>query len=340
MSKGFVNRITNTLTLLILLTLRVFPQDGAVHPVRIMFYNTENLFDPKADSISDDKEFLPESTRRWSYSRYSAKINSLGKTILAAGDFSPPAIVALCEIENRRVLEDLIYSPALAKYDYGIIHEDSPDSRGIDVALIYRKDVIRIISYRYLIPDEMKRAEYKTRSVLCASVLAFTDTITLILNHWPSRRGGVLAGEALRSRIASMVRSVSDSISKQAEGKGFVLIGGDLNSTPEDANSSKLTDTYSSGLKMINLSALVPPGQGSYKYKGSWEMIDQVFVSESMIQSGLCDLHSSFRIFNPEFLLQKDPDYPGKRPFSTYLGYRYQGGFSDHLPVILDLGLH
>jgi hypothetical protein len=339
MSEGFVNRFTNTLTLLILITLRVFPQDGAVHPVRIMFYNTENLFDSRADSISDDKEFLPESTRRWNYKRYSSKINALGKTILAAGDFTPPAIIALCEIENRKVLEDLIYSPALAKYDYGIIHEDSPDSRGIDVALIYRKDVIRIINYRYLIPDGMKRAEYKTRSVLCTSVLAFTDTISLILNHWPSRRGGVIAGEALRSRIASMVWSISDSISKQAHGKDFLIIGGDFNSTPEDANSGKLTDSYTSGLKMINLSSSIPIGQGSYKYKGSWEMIDQVFVSESMIQSGLCDLHDSFRIFNPDFLLQKDPEYPGKRPFSTYLGYRYQGGFSDHLPVILDLRL-
>jgi hypothetical protein len=336
MSGGIVNRVTNTLSLLILISIRVSSQDGT-HPVRLLFYNTENLFDCIDDTLTQDEEFLPQSTHRWNFKRYSAKINSIGKVILAAGEFTPPAIISLCEIENRKVLEDLIYSPALAKINFGIVHEDSPDERGIDVCILYRKDIATLISYRYIIPFDCSREDFKTRSVLHAVFKIDNDTIHVFANHWPSRRGGVLAGESMRSLVASMVRKAIDSLALKSSGHIYVIVGGDLNSTPEDLNARLLIQNYSSGIEMINLSANLPVKSGTYKYRGSWEMIDQVFVSSAMISSGLCDPYKSLQIFSPDFLLQKDPAYTGQRPFPTYLGYKYMGGFSDHLPVMLTL---
>jgi hypothetical protein len=337
MSKGIVIRITCTLTLLLLFIIKGYSQDSSVNPVRFMFYNVENLFDTYNDSLSDDDEFTVSGLRRWNYKRYINKINSICKTILAAGEFTPPAIVGLYEIENRKVLEDLVFGTSLAKFGYGIIHEDSPDPRGIDVCLIYRKELIRICDYRYLIPKEIPRDEFKTRSVLYLKFILKGDTIHLFLNHWPSRRGGVLAGETLRVKIAEMVRSKTDSISFHSGNQSFIIIAGDFNATPDDQVIGLLTAGYPSGISLINLSAGLPGNCGTYRYTGTWEMIDQVLVSKPIIENGLCSETGALKIFKPSFLLQEDPKYPGERPFATYLGYRYQGGYSDHLPVILDL---
>jgi hypothetical protein len=334
MSEGIVTRIAGTLSLLVLFFMKGYSQDVSVPPVRFMFYNVENLFDTFNDSITEDDEFLPDGLRRWNYRRYSAKIQSIYKTIIAAGEWEPPALIALCEIENRKVLEDLVYGTGLSRYDYGIIHEDSKDPRGIDVCLIYRKDKMVISNFRYLIPDDINSGEFLTRSVLYAECLLPDDTIHLLVNHWPSRRGGVLAGEELRRKIAGLVKNTVDSISSiSAISKGIIILG-DLNCTPDDNVAALLTGNYRSGIKMVNLSSSVLPGIGTYRYLGTWEMIDQVIISGK-----LADGYAEFRIFQPDFLLKYDRKYPGPSPFSTFSGYRYQGGFSDHLPVLLDIKL-
>jgi hypothetical protein len=336
MSKGIVTKITSTLSLLLLIFYKGYSQDDFAQPVRFMFYNVENLFDTYNDSITDDDEFLPSGLRRWNYSRYTGKINSLCKTILAAGEFSPPAVLGLCEVENRKVLEDLVYGTNLSKFNYGIIHEDSPDPRGIDVCLIYRKELIKILDYKYLIPAWITKKDYKTRSVLYLKYYVSGDTLHLFMNHWPSRRGGVLAGEALRVKIAEMVRNMADSIASPTGSNAYIIIAGDFNANPDDLVIMSLTANYPSGLSIINLSARLPVNSGTYRYMGTWEMIDQVLVSKPVIERGICDKTSALKIFKPQFLLQDDPKYPGERPFASYLGYKYQGGYSDHLPVILD----
>ena len=141
-------------------------QDPELKPVRLMIYNVENLFDTRDDSLREDNDFLPGGVMRWNYARYFRKINSLYKTIVAAGSWYPPDIVSFCEVENRKILEDLIYGTYLAKYDYRIIHEDSPDQRGIDVCLIYRTGSLSLIDFRYWIPSSIKREDFITRSVL------------------------------------------------------------------------------------------------------------------------------------------------------------------------------
>ncbi len=338
MSKGIVARITGTLSLLFLFFFKGYAQDGDP-PVRLMFYNVENLFDIYDDSLTDDDEFLPGGLRRWNYQRYHRKINSVYKTILAAGEWEPPAIVAFCEIENRKVLQDLVHGTYLSKYGYEIVHGDSPDARGIDVCLIYRNDMADIIDYRYFIPPGTGENEYKTRSVLYARCLLLKDTIHLLVNHWPSRRGGVLAGEDQRTEIAEMVRSKLDSINDSEHGNARIIIMGDFNATPDDQVISILTGHFKDSSSMVNLSENLSDRLGTYRYMGTWETIDQVIVSDQLIncREGVYTESGFITVFRPDFLLKKDLKYPGLSPFSTYSGYRYQGGYSDHLPVLLDL---
>lgn len=317
-------------------------QVAVYKPVRLMFYNVENLFDINDDPLTDDNAFLPDGLMRWNSTRYWKKINSLYKVIIAAGEWEPPAVIGLCEIENRKVLEDLIYGTYLSKLNYSIIHQESPDRRGIDVCLIFRKKVADVICFKYWIPSESEHINFNSRSVLYTKLLINTDTIHIILNHWPSRRGGVLAGEDFRIRIAEMIKAKTDSIMKKDQAGAKIIISGDFNCNPDDKVIESLINYADSERSLINLSdTLYNRGLGTYRYMGTWEMIDQVLVSGRLLSAstGLSTQAKLLKIFKPEFLLKKDTKYPGSGPFSTYKGYKYQGGYSDHLPVLLDLNI-
>lgn len=342
MLKGFFTYLSIGILLLTLTLKRCYSQGEESHSVRIMFYNVENLFDIYDDSITDDNAYLPDALMRWNLSRYKEKINSIFKTIVAAGEWYPPAIIAFCEIENRKVLEDLIYGTNLSKYNYRIIHEESPDRRGIDVCLIYRKDIADIICYRYWIPSEIKRQAFNSRSVLYTKLAIMSDTIHMFVNHWPSRRGGVLAGQTYRHQIAVMIREKVDSILERDHSGARVIILGDFNCTPDDKVIKSLIFSSDTAKSLINLSeSLNENGVGTYRYMGTWEMIDQVIISKPLLlcKEGLFTEPNLLRIFKPDFLIKKDPKYPGFSPLSTYRGYKYQGGFSDHLPILLDLNI-
>ena len=312
-------------------------------PVRIMFYNVENMFDILDDPLKDDDEFLPHGLRRWNGSRYNKKLNSIYKTIIAAGEWSPPAIVGFSEIENRKVLEDLVYSTGLSNFNYGIIHGESPDPRGIDVCMIFRKDIVRIIEYKLWIPHSLNKNDFHSRNVLYIKCAILLDTIHLMINHWPSKRGGVLPGEPLRKEIAMMVRNAADSLSGLFPDVSKIIILGDFNCDPDDSVIQMLVNQgESGGAHLINMAKdNRSTAHGTYRYMGAWEILDQIIISEGLLNcaAGVYAYPSGFRIFNPDFLLKKDLKYPGLTPYSTYRGYRYQGGFSDHLPVLLDLGV-
>lgn len=336
------------LFLLYLFPSKIFPQVSPEHfPVRIMFYNVENFFDIFDDPLKDDDDFLPGGLMRWNLSRYNKKINAVYKTIIASGKWDPPAVVALCEVENRKVIEDLVYNTYLSNFDYEIIHKDSPDPRGIDICLIYRKEMVNIIDYKYFEPIFSKGKEFSSRSVLYSKCSILDDTVHLLVNHWPSRRGGVLAAENLRLEISGMVRSVVDSINALNSGFAKIVIMGDFNCTPYDDAVQQLikkrTGLYENDslyVVMVNLAentkGLI---KGTYRYRGIWETLDQIIVTPVLLdcEKGLFTSFDSFSIFQPEFLLGTDLSYPGRTPFSTYKGYRYQGGYSDHLPVLIDL---
>ncbi len=243
------------LVLMFLFAALAYTQEGSDSlPVRLMFYNAENLFDTTDDTLKDDDEFLPGGLMRWNRTRYTKKINSVYKTIIAAGEWNPPAIVGLCEIENRKVLEDLVYGTTLSNFGYGIIHEESPDPRGIDVCMIFRKDLVRVIDYRSWIPPGVRKDEFHSRSVLYVKCAILGDTIHLIINHWPSRRGGVLAGEPLREEIALMVRDAVDSLYNVSKGELKAIIFGDFNCSPDDPVIQSLLKPDRAGeCKLVNL---------------------------------------------------------------------------------------
>jgi hypothetical protein len=338
--KKILNLSSITLILLTFWPDGIYSQVVGPQPVRLMFYNVENLFDIYDDPITDDNAFLPEGLMRWNSIRYTKKINSLYKVITAAGEWDPPAIVGFCEIENRKILGDLIFGTYLSKLNYSIIHEESPDRRGIDVCLIYRKNLVSVICYKYWIPSEIKQNDFNSRSVLYVKFLISSDTIHLIINHWPSRRGGVLSGEDNRIRIADMIKTKIDSIMGSGPAGAKIIISGDFNCNPDDKVIKSLICSADSTSSLINLSdSLYNHGLGTYRYLGTWEMIDQVIVSAKLLSAnfGFYTETKLLKIFKPDFLLKKDTKYPGSSPYSTYKGYKYQGGYSDHLPVLLDL---
>ncbi|HEX2970339.1 MAG TPA: hypothetical protein VHO46_14670 [Bacteroidales bacterium] len=307
-----------------------------------MFWNVENAFDIYDDPESNDNDFLPDGLMRWNSTRYWKKINDIYKTIIAAGEWMPPEIIGFCEIENRKVLEDIINKTNLSRYDYEIIHEDSPDERGIDVCMIYRKDKLRLIGYRYFLPIGFNHQELHTRAVLYACLEAGRDTIHIILNHWPSKRGGMLASQDLRMSIAGIVNSQTDSLLNSERKMAKILIAGDFNCGPDDEEMKMLMSSAKQS-RLVNLtSAISGYNEGTYRFQGTWEMIDQVVASRFFLScgEGYYVNNESVRIFNPAFLLTKDPNYPGNMPFSMYRGRRYQGGISDHLPVLVDLYFH
>jgi hypothetical protein len=324
----------------------LFSQNNDTKTIRMVFYNVENLFDLADDSIKNDDEFLPGGLRRWSSSRFTGKINSLYKVIVSAGVDEPPAFTGLCEVENRAVVHSLLTRTWLSKYDYGIIHEESGDPRGIDCAIIYRRDVLKPACSVYLVPQGYNRENFRSRGVLFTKFIAANDTLYVFLNHWPSRRGGTLPGEAVRLSLAKMVRHLADSLSEVTGGRAKIIIGGDFNCVPGDDEMVILTsDGSKQGNGIPGLINLAQPlsgrGEGTYKFRGIWEMLDQVLVSESLINdtAGLSLDMNSLSVFSPDFLLVRDESYPGMKPFPAYSGYRWTGGFSDHLPLVLDVSL-
>jgi len=325
---------------------------GAIHAAdstsvfRVMFWNTENFFDPFDDSLTADEEYLPGHIRGWNYTRYKTKRNNVYKVISTIGAWSPPELVGLAEIENRQVLNDLIYKTPLVQYDYRIIHAESPDPRGIDVALLYRKSRFRLICQEFISVKLNGSLASKTRDILYACGMAQEDTLHVFVNHWPSRLGGQIASDERRCLVASILKAKTDSILVSSPSAKIIIIG-DFNDEPTDKSLTHCLgaavnmDEVQPG-KLYNLSSLIPrnePALGTHKFQGDWAILDQVIVSGGMIKTptGFSATPQNVRIYAPSFLLERDDAWFGYKPYRTYNGMKYQGGFSDHLPVLLEL---
>lgn len=311
---------------------------------RVMFYNVENLFDPFDDSLTRDDEFTPMGARHWTWNKMERKINGIFKVIMAVGEFDPPVVVGFCEVENGFVMYQLIKETPLSKFDYRVVHRESPDPRGIDVALIYRPDRFQLLEkyfFKVIFPDDSAR---RTREILYAKGLMSKDTLHVFVNHWPSKFGGELESESGRYAAAYTLKHKVDSI-RIFYPDARILIMGDLNDEPESDPVVKgfgacLTDDTLCNRNFVNITAILKQkGQGSYKYQGVWGIIDQIIVSRSLLSKKhkLYTTSANANVFSAEFLLEADDAFVGKKPFRTFQGYRYHGGFSDHLPVYLDL---
>jgi len=308
-----------------------------------MFYNVENLFDTIDNPSTNDEEFLPKGNRHWNNYKFYQKIKHISQVIVAAGEGDYPAIIGLCEIENHEVLESLLFHTPLNKLDYQIIHKESPDNRGIDVAFLYRKSKFKPLLYEAIPVNNPKDVDFKTRDILYVKGVITTDTIHFFVNHWPSKYGGVGATKPLRALAASTLRMRTDSLLNLNKRSNIVIMG-DFNDTPSDVSIKEVLKAKSPGetIQTNSLYNLAIPlslkGKGTNKYRGKWSLIDQIIVSGNLLTGKrLKTSAESFQIFSPDFLLEKDETNLGKKPNRTYDGFKYHGGFSDHLPVFVDL---
>lgn len=333
--------------LFILITGQTFSQQN-LNETTILFYNVENLFDIKDNPEKNDDEFTPKGDRHWTYKRFEKKIQSISKVILSASGWKPPEIVALCEIENRFVLERLISKTPLKSFPYRIIHKESPDSRGIDVALLYNDNDFYPLEYKY-IPIRLENdSVLNSREMLYVSgIIKNTDTLHIFVNHWPSRYSGLLESQSHRNLAAKILRSEIEILqNKQCKPK--IVIVGDFNDQPSDESISLHLGAkeYSENSlnvdenQIYNLSfSWMNQYPGTLKYQSQWSVFDQIMVSGNILKTEkkLFTRPEWAKIVQLPFLMEKDERYGGSKTNRTYTGFRYNGGFSDHLPVLLKL---
>jgi hypothetical protein len=308
----------------------------------VMFYNVENLFDTEDDPLISDEEFLPQGERRWNSFRFNTKLNNIAKVIANTGNWEPPALIGLCEVENRYVLERLVNQPSIRNWKYKIIHKNSPDERGIDVAALYREDVFVPIGYDYFSPVPDEEPIPATREILYVyGILAGLDTVHFFFNHWPSRYGGLMETRGRRQKAATRLNQ--EILKLQAKyNNPLIVIMGDFNDQPDDDSMTRFLKASlipgNDPSQLYNLSyAWLKQGKGTLKYQSMWNIFDQIIVSGSVLHPGrkMFANADDATILEASFLLQKDERYAGQKLFRTYDGFRYTGGYSDHLPIIL-----
>jgi endonuclease/exonuclease/phosphatase family metal-dependent hydrolase len=297
--------------------------------LRLMWYNVENLFFPGDDSIPADDDFTPEGVRRWTYFRYRSKLTALARVIVAAGEWEPPDVVGLCEVEEATVLEDLVQHPVLEAYNYSFIHKQSKDHRGMDVACLYRENRVDVVEWSGHTP-ELSMARDGTRDILnLCFAWGKSDTLDLFLVHFISKYGGAGATAPLRKNQAQWLLSLVDSVHAIRRG-ALKVLAGDFNDSFQSYSLEPLRRGRIGGdsLKSVSLTG----GEGSYKYRGRWSQIDQYLMGGPF---GKYRVEGS--VLNLWPLMTADEVYGGVKPARTYEGYRYAGGISDHLPILLDI---
>lgn len=295
---------------------------------RIAFWNVENFFDTRDDSLKLDDAFTPQGDNHWTIKRYEDKRNKIFK-VIAALDF--PLAIGLAEVENDWVLNDLCLGTPLRHMGYDYVHYESPDRRGVDCALLYRKGLFDVLwSRRICVSDSAE--DFFTRDILLvhgvAHLGAKDDTCYLLVNHWPSKLGGAVA-DRHRLEIASRMMALMDSL-WGASPQALVLAMGDFNASADEEAVYRglgFEGKCENALGFYSLMYQIPLGTGSYKYQERWSCIDQMFANRDL----------EVGIFAPDFMLLDDKKYLGKKLFRTYSGMRYLGGYSDHLPIYVNL---
>jgi len=334
--------------LLSISSLHCLAQNDKTYSVKtIAFYNIENLFDTVNDTLTFDDDRTPEGKDNWTVERYAKKIKNMSQVLSEVGSElvkTSPDIIGICEIENKSVIEDLVNHKNLKHQDYGIVHLDSPDERGIDVALIYKRAsfiVNTFKSHRLLLSNEEGFRDY-TRDQLVVSGYLDQEKIHFIVNHWPSRSGGEARSKPNRIAAAKLNKRIIDSI-QRFDISAKIISMGDFNDDPTDSSLKKILKTKGkkNSLEEIDLfnpfEKLYKKGVGSLAYRDKWNLFDQMFFTSNFIQNKK-DSYSFWKagVFNPTYLLDPSGRYKGY-PLRTYAGGSYIGGYSDHFPVYMYL---
>jgi predicted extracellular nuclease len=308
------------------------------------FYNLENLFDPADDpAITGDNEFTPNGRAHWNEERLERKLENIARAIRSMDEHRGPDLIGLCEVENRRVLE-LLRDEFLPAGAYAIVHADSHDDRGIDVALLYRPAVMQLVGYRMhnVVLGEGFRP---TRDIMEATFRRDQHRFTVLVNHWPSRSEGREQSEPKRIAAAQAAAAIIDSLYRVDPAADIVLMG-DLNDEPFNTSVKDVLDAYAYDGNpfhhhMMNTAAPVAEVDtiGSYFYRGDWNLLDQIMVSRGVLDSAGLTLRETVEtVFAPDFLRDERADPQFRPPYRTYRGSWYIGGTSDHFPVMLRVG--
>ena len=326
--------------------------------IRVAFWNMENFFDPYVDSTNTYNAFTEDGMQHWTKTRFYRKRNNMYKAILAMSENRPLGIIGMCEVENEYVLSAIFEQTPLKKHNYRFVHYEGPDKRGIDPAIVYSIDHFQLVEstvFPYYNPED---TAYHSRDILYAKFIhkesgpstgsgaAVADTIHVFVNHWPSRYSGELETVGSRSCSAALLRAKVDSIMAAAP-EGYrpkVIMMGDLNDCPTDPSVyDVLRARHPSEMEegcFVNLFGKNDGlgFEGTLKHQADWQIFDQIIVTPAVMDGeGLHYQEGSARIFHADFMLEDDETYHGKKLFRTYIGPRYFGGFSDHLPVYIDL---
>lgn len=290
----------------------------------VVGWNLENFFDFRPDGVSDSElEFSATGARRWSKRRFYRKCEGICKTLLWIGDREGrlPDIIAFEEVEGRFALRQLLSCTALRKLDYQIVHYDSPDPRGIDVALLFRESVFRLDASRPVRVGTMSDSTFRTRDILLAQLISCSgDSLAVMVNHHPSKYGGAQS-EWRREAAVRALRELSDSL--HAAGWRRQLALGDFNETHDNPLFGRLEPS----LQLVP----PPPESASIRFNGLWQLIDLAFASPMLL--GQCH----FEVCHVPFLTDRDATHGGEKPLRTYVGPRYTGGISDHRPIIVEI---
>lgn len=312
--------------------------------LRVAFWNFENFFDPFVDSTKTYNEFTPDGNQHWTTSRFYKKRNNMYKAILAMSENEPIAIMGICEVENEYVLNMLFSKTPLGRHNYRFVHFDSPDRRGIDCAIVYSKDKVKLLESKQIPLKNPNDSTYRSRDVIYGKFSDLNgDTLHVFVNHWPSRYGGEMETIPFRAMAARNVLRQVDSIVAASTSTPKIIIMGDLNDCPTDPSIDKVLNAKPLGENTFLVNLITNPKElgfdGTIKHNAEWTIFDQIIVSSPVV-SDTANLHykpSSARIFSADFMLLDDESYGGKKIFRTYIGPKYFGGFSDHLPVYIDL---
>jgi len=307
--------------------------------ITVAFYNVENLFDTVNNPLTADNDYTPLGKLKWNAKRYQHKIKKITSVISQMGENEsafPPVILGLVEVENAKVVKDLTRHKNLSKFNYSYVHYDSPDERGIDVALMYNKDFFEVISsdtHSLYLTDDNGEVDY-TRDLLVVKGKLNGELLHVLVNHWPSRRDGDKETKKKRIKAAKQVQHVMNDI-KAKEGNAKFIIMGDFN---DDPTSDSVKNFLVSDDLYNPMKSLLEKGEGTSTYYKEWHLFDQIIFSRDFF-----DTERSTHTFLKATILQKDwlRFHKGKfkdSPFRTYIGPWYQGGYSDHFPVYLTFG--
>ena len=323
----------------------------AQKPYKVMFYNFENLFDTINDPEILDEECTPDGPKNWNSVKYNKNIGNLERVLfdIAALDKNYPAVIGVSEVENRSVLEDVIATPKLAPANYRIVHYDSPDARGVDVAFFYRPDVFELEGSAP-IPFTMEGLpNFKTRDIVTMWGTIEGEPFYFMVAHWPSRLGGKEASAPKRERAAEIMRRAADSVLRLDPATKVVMMG-DFN---DDATDDSITEVLGAKGDIRKLEPgdyynpfinVLKAGYGTLAYQDAWNLFDNIVVSENLVAGDGLKIRKASpkarfygNIFSRPYMIQQEGQYKGY-PLRTFVGNNFQGGYSDHFPVYIYIG--